>query len=676
MNKQGVQSMNFKGSTLLAMAGALALVVGTAACGGGGGGSSSSTSGTISVSPIDGKLLGATVICNNMNGGSSSTSVQTSATTGTATFPSSVTSCASLKVTGGTDASTNQPFTGTLKTPAVSSASSSQSIYPTPLSTLVTAAMAGGQTAAQAETEIKTLLGLPTTANLMTSNPYTSKDATTFKAMNVVAQLMKENTAVVTSSAGASASANDAVKQGVFELSANALYKSLSTNTDTKQKFQEVISSATADTTKVSTVMGEMAKQTVTILASSTNDSSSAAVVQAIKTADAGVNNTFVVGNATATTTLQNNLDTVAKSLASKVVNIADQVEANKAIITNATSESSVTTSLATNVDIAIKKQEQATQTVATLLTQVSSKMTDSTAGGAIGTLSAGFTTFADANKVATCTTNCATGTSTTISNTVETTLATALQGLGVSAADSAKYVNNLQETLDGTNYFQLNSTNAFTVQEGSSNLSLTGTPSFSSGILTLGTVQLSGLNLANLASGTGTATPPILKTTLAKLQGVTGTLPVNVTLELMDVKNATTANTYTRENGERYIKLAYSMQLKSDGSTANLTAPSSSATATYCETNDATCKLIALANVTEDVNLLSTDSNPTITVKVGNLITKDIALKAAWSGVNVRNGSFAYTIKIEGIGFDLRDGTGTDDTHKVSQIRGTFTTN
>ncbi|MEO5347993.1 MAG: hypothetical protein H7834_16700, partial [Magnetococcus sp. YQC-9] len=66
MRQQGVQSMNFKGSSLLAMAGALALVVGTAACGGGS--SSSGTASVISGGLVDGLLIGSKVDCKNSSG--------------------------------------------------------------------------------------------------------------------------------------------------------------------------------------------------------------------------------------------------------------------------------------------------------------------------------------------------------------------------------------------------------------------------------------------------------------------------------------------------------------------------------------------------------------------------------------------------------------------------------
>lgn len=136
--------MNFKGSTLLAMAGALALVVGTAACGGGG--SSSSTPSNSGVA-VDGYLARCTVKAANG---------QTAVTDddGKFTFTPAVTGKITL-VGGGTCRdrgygnaayTSATAFTGTLTAPAPTSGSGVIS----PLSTLVQnkidAAVALGQT--------------------------------------------------------------------------------------------------------------------------------------------------------------------------------------------------------------------------------------------------------------------------------------------------------------------------------------------------------------------------------------------------------------------------------------------------------------------------------------------------------------------------------------------------
>ncbi|MBF0340027.1 MAG: hypothetical protein HQL95_03585, partial [Magnetococcales bacterium] len=128
MRQLGFQFKN--SGTLLALAGAVALVVGTAACGGGGGSSSSSTSTTGNA--VDGYLIGCTV---RSDDGKTTVTV---APKGSYTFTPAVTGKVTL-VGGGTcvdkgaDGNGNTAFNGVLTAPASSTGSGVIS----PLSTMV-----------------------------------------------------------------------------------------------------------------------------------------------------------------------------------------------------------------------------------------------------------------------------------------------------------------------------------------------------------------------------------------------------------------------------------------------------------------------------------------------------------------------------------------------------------
>ncbi|MBF0417745.1 MAG: hypothetical protein HQL86_05790, partial [Magnetococcales bacterium] len=110
--------MNLKGSTLLAMAGALALVVGTAACGGGGGGGGGSSTTSIALGGLasDGLLSGATVSVYSRD---SDTACITGPTDTNGKYNISVPStCATplrIEVSGGKDKTTNKDNDLTLK---------------------------------------------------------------------------------------------------------------------------------------------------------------------------------------------------------------------------------------------------------------------------------------------------------------------------------------------------------------------------------------------------------------------------------------------------------------------------------------------------------------------------------------------------------------------------------
>lgn len=167
MIKQGVQSMNFKGSTLLAMAGALALVVGTTACGGGGGSGSSSTSIALGGLASDGLLQGATVSVYSREG----TTACTTATTDTngkysLTVPASCATPLRIEVSGGTDKTTNKANDLTLKSLVTSTSQTTANLSPqTTLMTEAIRAAAGSldSLATKSATEVTQITGTAVT---------------------------------------------------------------------------------------------------------------------------------------------------------------------------------------------------------------------------------------------------------------------------------------------------------------------------------------------------------------------------------------------------------------------------------------------------------------------------------------------------------------------------------
>jgi len=135
-------------SSLLSIVAISALTIGC--------GSSSATSKTTTGTVIDDYLSGATVCVDVNNDGkrdSGDTPCTTTNTTGQFTFTTDV-SAFPLVQSGGTDVGTGDPFTGTLTAPAGSTVL-------TPLTTIVQAIVKSGKTIAEAQTIVKTSLGLP-----------------------------------------------------------------------------------------------------------------------------------------------------------------------------------------------------------------------------------------------------------------------------------------------------------------------------------------------------------------------------------------------------------------------------------------------------------------------------------------------------------------------------------
>ncbi|KWR90404.1 hypothetical protein [Cupriavidus sp. IDO] len=192
--------------TLGIMAAAAATLV---ACGGGGDNSPtpSQPSVTVSGKAVDFYLSGATVTfldCGNKTA--------TTNATGDFTFPAGCTTSA-LKVTGGTDIGTNQPFTGVLQAPAVTYKEGVTPVI-SPLTTLV-AQLGPTQAAALAAK-----LGLAG-KDLATLDPM--QDAATLKAAVVVQQLVDQVTKTLTGLATGGTLTAEAAAAAAAKAVANAV---------------------------------------------------------------------------------------------------------------------------------------------------------------------------------------------------------------------------------------------------------------------------------------------------------------------------------------------------------------------------------------------------------------------------------------------------------------------
>ncbi|MBN2815141.1 MAG: hypothetical protein JXQ67_00540 [Campylobacterales bacterium] len=197
-------------SSLTALSLALMLTLG--ACSGGSGDSgSTSTATSYSGVGLDGIIVGATV-CVDVNRNNLCDVGEPSAITdanGTFEIPAT-TETGPLVLIGGTDLSTNAPFTGTLKAPAGSKVVS-------PLTSAVQALVESGQSATDAQANVKTAMGLgDVDVDLTSFDPYNSVSDTNLtvaeNAKKVLAQQTKLQVLVHTiSSAVAGADANNSI---------------------------------------------------------------------------------------------------------------------------------------------------------------------------------------------------------------------------------------------------------------------------------------------------------------------------------------------------------------------------------------------------------------------------------------------------------------------------------
>ncbi|MBF0270958.1 MAG: hypothetical protein HQL98_02625 [Magnetococcales bacterium] len=172
MRQWGLQSMHSKGSTFLAMAGAMALVVGTAACGGGGGSTTAAvTSTTVGGLASDGLLQVATVNVYSRDGTTPCTSTQTGSD---GKYSLSVSSTClpplRIEVSGGTDKTTGKTNDLTLQSLVTNTSQTTANLSPqTTMMAYAMKAAAGGSLTAMAgksATEQSQLVSTASTAVL------------------------------------------------------------------------------------------------------------------------------------------------------------------------------------------------------------------------------------------------------------------------------------------------------------------------------------------------------------------------------------------------------------------------------------------------------------------------------------------------------------------------------
>ncbi|MBF0440001.1 MAG: hypothetical protein HQL93_12900 [Magnetococcales bacterium] len=221
MRQFGIQYKGLNGSSLLAMAGAVALVLGTAACGGGGGGSDSTSTGTESGTAYAGGTLVGAEVCVDANNDLSCDSTDSSKKTTTGVDGSfTLKDKGNMLVTGGYDMDSLKegktladwtalgtagqtvanaptyfnPYIGALQAPTGSSAV-------TPVTTMVTQLVASGVSQSTAETNIKNVLGI-TSASTKLTDLTSLTDQTAMAGIQAMGRMFRQATTAIAGAAG------------------------------------------------------------------------------------------------------------------------------------------------------------------------------------------------------------------------------------------------------------------------------------------------------------------------------------------------------------------------------------------------------------------------------------------------------------------------------------------
>ncbi|KAA0211581.1 MAG: hypothetical protein DWB43_14020 [Lautropia sp.] len=179
----------------------VALAVATlalAGCGGGGGGGGTpapvlpqSISGIV----VDGYIAGSTVTC--LEAGATVATTTTNASGAFAFSLASGQTCDTVEAAGGIDTglTPSDPSDdvaaphGTMRAPVPTGSASVTGLVVSPLSTLVQSLVASGASLDDAQTKVKTALGLPASFDLLKNDP--ASDAVLFKATSVIGQLIE-----------------------------------------------------------------------------------------------------------------------------------------------------------------------------------------------------------------------------------------------------------------------------------------------------------------------------------------------------------------------------------------------------------------------------------------------------------------------------------------------------
>lgn len=188
-----------------AIAGALA------ACGGGGSAAVTPTPTPFTGGVFDGKVTGATVVCDADNNGTFTAGEGQATSDGSGNFTITSGCSSSIVAYGGTNADTGEAFMGKLKAPA----STTNNTFVTPLTTLM---KDGGLTAA----EIVTALTLPAGTDPTTVDPSTAGNEEIHAATVAVQQIIQQTAATIIASASGTAPAvTSASTQDLYALIAN-----------------------------------------------------------------------------------------------------------------------------------------------------------------------------------------------------------------------------------------------------------------------------------------------------------------------------------------------------------------------------------------------------------------------------------------------------------------------
>lgn len=252
------------------------------ACGGGGsGGSSSGSSASASGKVIDGYVSGATVFVDLNNNGKFDLGEPNTKTNATGDYTlSPVTQGAKLVSFGGTDISTGNLSTLVLST-VVSAAGTVTNAHMSPVTTLI-AQLAGSSATpaalAAAQTKVNTLLGLPTTTNLLAVDPIlTANDSTATQvartdALSIVKAVTQLATLVKTAQAQTTTPASSlAAQAGVLAALVTRADNNTATDLTSTTDLQNIFTAASVTVPPAATTSLASANSAVKS-ASSTND--------------------------------------------------------------------------------------------------------------------------------------------------------------------------------------------------------------------------------------------------------------------------------------------------------------------------------------------------------------------------------------------------------------------
>lgn len=663
MRQSGIQSKMMSGSSLLAIAGAMALVVGTAACGGGGGSSADAGGVAVGGAAADGLLSGATVTAYDSNDVACKTATTAADGTYTITLP---TTCfpARLVVTGGTDQMTNT--TSDLELESVVTDTTQTEANISPQTTLMTYAMldaAGGTmaTLATKTTAEKAALVNAAVSNVMTSfgfgadtdanfNPLTTK-LSTMTAANLQAVLRAQEATGETFRRMLSSTGN----ANVSTANVKSVMKS----------FGRDLSDGTMDGAGASTNVGA-ATNTVggyDMSALRTFANTQAATVAGEILNGALTRNVMQAGGAgllAKTTVNDANLTVMFARTDNATFKAIVPVMANLPIPTKFIAQA--------------QTQISAASAAATALGGTAGQVANFTNLNTLfGTLTAGSAPTASATFVAqnlltplnTAVAGAQTAvaavlpplappTTATMTNTVNTAVNTAVQS-------AANFIVQPSPTLtDGTGTSQ---TLAPTVAA-----MVPGTPPTPATMTANVGTALSAANLSSVGAGGGTA--PTINFTLATNAGKIpmGGGVATVTATLVDGANI------TRDTGERYLKASTQYNWTSNGTTITLTAPAAGiANVTYYTAAATAAATTTLTNTEADIMTVTSAGAAvpsTLKLKVASLFSRLSATSLSASG---SAGNYYYKVEIVGLPVALSVPAAQFPVQPFSVVQGTI---